>query len=287
MTFVKRVLQATINLGEGQFGDDKGPDVTLSGLRMMASIVGTNGESQGELQLRIFGLPLAMMNQLTLTTIQTQQLRRNTILLAAGDEGGQLSVVYSGTIDACFAEFQSAPDVVFSIYARSMAYQSVKPVNARSYPGSTSTFEILIDMALEAGLLFENKGDDVVLANPYFPGTVWDQIKACCRAARLNYTVDRGVLSVWPRGDSRASDETSTLSAANGMVGYPTVSPGGISVLTRFNPALKVGTKVNVVSDITIAQGEWNTYKLSHSLESERPGGAWFSQIECARLIPS
>lgn len=287
MTFVKRVLQATINLGEGQFGDDKGPDVTLSGLRMMASIVNTNGEAQGELQLRIFGLPLEMMNQLTLTTIQTQQLRRNTILVVAGDEGGPLSVVYSGTIDACFSEFQSAPDVVFSIYAKSMAYQSVRPVAARSYVGSTSVFEILIDMALDAGLLFENKGDDVILSNPYFPGTVWEQIKTCCKAARLNYTVENGVLSVWPRTGSRASDEAITLSAANGMVGYPTISPGGIAVTTRFNPALKVGTKVNVVSDITIANGEWNTYTLSHALESERPGGAWFSQVKCARLIPS
>lgn len=287
MSLVKRILTATISLGEGKFGDDKGPDVTLSGLRMMASIAMYNGEAQGQLQLRIFGLPLSMINHLTTSTMLTQQLRRNRILLAAGDEGGAMSTVYEGTIDSAFGEFQGAPDVVFSMTALSMAYEAVKPVNARSYRGSVSAFEVMIDLALDAGLLFENAGDDVMLSNPYFPGTVWEQIKTCAKAAKFNYTVDRGVLSVWPKTGSRASTDTPLISPETGMVGYPAVSGGGLSVLSRFNPALKIGAPVTIQSDLTVACGTWNTYKLSHSLESERPGGAWFSQIECARVIPS
>ncbi|MEX3614581.1 MAG: hypothetical protein VB141_12710 [Burkholderia gladioli] len=102
MTFAKRRIDVTITLGEGQFGDDKGKDVTLTGLRMQASVVTYTGEAQGALQLRVFGLPLDMINRLTRTSVIQNQLRPNSILLAAGTDES-MSTVYMGQITAALA----------------------------------------------------------------------------------------------------------------------------------------------------------------------------------------
>src|ERR1700753_3335959 len=109
MTFVKRRIDVTISLGTGQFGDTLGPEVTLSGLRAKATVVSYNGDAQGQLQLRLYGLPLQMINQLTTIGPIMQERRNNRILMAAGNEDGPMSTIYQGTIDSAFGEFQSAP----------------------------------------------------------------------------------------------------------------------------------------------------------------------------------
>jgi hypothetical protein len=283
MTWAKRRIDVTISLGTGQFGDTQGPDVTLSGLRAKASIVAYNGDAQGQMQLRLHGLPLQMINQLTTIGPIMQERRNNRILVAAGNDGGVMSTVYQGTIDSAFGEFQSAPDVVFNITALSAAIQAVKPVNAISYRGSTDVATVMQSLAQTMGFAFENNGVSVQLSSPYFSGTAYEQAKSCARAANIYFTVDRGTLAIWPKTAARAGDPV-PISPSTGMVGYPVFSGNGIVLATEFNPDLMLGGQVNVTSSLTVANGIWNVYSIVHELESETPGGAWFSQIQCYRI---
>lgn len=283
MTFVKRRIDVTISLAEGQFGEAQGPDVTLSGLRAKASIIAYNGDAQGQLQLRLYGLPLTMINQLTTVGPVMQQRRDNRILVAAGDVGGAMSTVYQGTFASAFGEFQSAPDVAFNITALSASVQAVKPVNALSYRGPTDVATIMQTLAQTMGFAFENNGVTAQLSSPYFSGTAYEQVKACARAANVYFTIDRGTLAIWPKTAARSGDPI-PISPATGLVGYPVFSGYGIALTTEFNPDLKLGGQVNVTSSLTVANGVWNIYSIVHQLESETPGGAWFSQISCYRI---
>jgi len=283
MTFEKRRIDVTISLGEGQFGDDKGPDVTLSGLRAKATIVTYNGDAQGQLQLRLYGLPLDIINQLTTIGPVMAQRRNNKILVAAGTDGGMMSTVYQGTIDSAFGEFQSAPNVAFNITALAAAIQAVKPVNAVSYRGATDVATIMQTLAQTMGFAFENNGVSVQLSSPYFSGTAYQQAKACAKAANIYFTVDRGTLAIWPKTAARASAPI-PISPATGMVGYPVFSGNGIVLTTEFNPDLALGGQVNVTSSLTVANGIWNVFSVVHELESETPGGSWFSQVQCYRI---
>jgi len=281
--FGKRRIDVTISLGQGTFGDENGPDVTLSGLRAKATVVTYNGDAQGQLQLRIYGLPLSMINQLTTIGPVMAERRNNKILVAAGIDGGPMSTVFQGTIDTAFGEFQGAPDVVFNVTALSAAIQAVKPVNAISYRGPTDVASIMQTLATTMGFAFENNGVNVQLSSPYFSGTAYQQTKACAQAANIYFTIDRGTLAIWPKTAARSSDAV-PVSPSTGSNGYPAFSGNGIVVTTEFNPDFQLGGRVDVTSDLTVACGIWNIFSVVHELESESPGGPWFSQVGCYRI---
>lgn len=284
MSFVKRRIDVTISLGEGKFGDTKGPDVTLSGYRVSVAVVAYNGDAQSQLQLRIYGLSQDMMNQLTVIGPIMTERRNNRILVAAGDEGQVLSVVYEGTISQAWADYNSAPEVVFNVVALAAALHAVKPVNARSYRGSTDVAVIASDLAEVMELAFENNGVSGQLSNPYFCGTALEQLRACARAAGISYTIDRGVLAIWPRNEARQGDAVE-ISPQKNLIGYPTFTGGGIAFTILYTPELSLGGLVQVISTIEAAHGEWIVVSIVHTLEAEVPGGAWLSQILCQRQI--
>jgi hypothetical protein len=284
MAFVKRRIDVTISLGEGQFGDDKGPDVTLSGLRTSAAIVAYNGDAQGQLQLRIWGMTLDMINRLTTIGPIMPQLRKNSILLQVGDEGSALSTAYQGEMIYAYGEFNQAPEVVFNVIGLAAGINAVKPVAPSSYKGAADAATIMAQLCSQMGYAFENNGVNVQLSNSYFPGTALDQVKACARAANIFYTIDRGILAIWPKSGFRIGDPIE-ISPETGLVGYPAFSSQGIIFTTLYNPALVLGGRVNVRSSLQVASGIWNVYSVAHSLEAEMPNGKWFTQVQCWRPI--
>jgi hypothetical protein len=284
MSFVKRRIDVTISLGEGQFGESKGQDVTLTGYRTSAAIVAYTADIQAQMQLRMWGLPLEMINRLTTIGPIMPQQRKNSILVAAGDEGSALSVAYQGVITTAFGDFNQAPNVSLNILAQAAQVDAIKPVAARSYPGSVNAAGIMADLAQQMGLAFENNGVNVQLSNAYLPGTALDQVKACARAANISYTIDRGVLAIWPLAGARMAEPV-LISPATGLVGYPAFSSGGIVFTTLYSPALSLGGKVNVQSSLGVANGEWNVFSYAHMLEAQMPNGQWFTQVQCWRPI--
>ena len=69
------------------------------------------------------------------------------------------------------------------------------------------------------------------------------------------------------------------ISSASGLVGYPTFDGVGVNFQTLFNPAITFGGSVKLVTDVQQAAGEWVVTSVGHRLESEKPGGAWFSNV--------
>lgn len=281
MSYVRRAINVTITLGTGQFGDTLGNTVTLTGLRVLASIAAAGGDAQGQLQLRIYGLPISMINQLTtIGPIATQIRSKNTVLVAAGDVGSALTTVFEGTIDTAYGDFQGAPDVALNINALSALAAAVKPVGANSWKGSVDVAVIMETLADTMGFVFENNGVTAQLSNPYFPGTALAQVKACAKAANIRYSTDLGTLAIWPKNGFREGD-IPIISKETGMVGYPLFSSNGMSVHSIFIPNIKGGSKVTVQSTLSVANGTWIVGNVVHNLESERPGGAWFTQLAC------
>ncbi|GAB1828749.1 baseplate hub protein [Achromobacter xylosoxidans] len=283
MSFVKRRIDVTISLGEGQFGDQKGPDVTLTGHRVQVVVVSYNGDAQAQMQMRIYGLPQDVINKLTTVgPVLTQRRGQNRILVEAGDAGQALSVLYEGKIDQAWADYNQAPEVVFYVTALAEASAALKPVPARSYRTAVSVVDVARDIATSLGLAFESNQVEGRLVNPYFPGTAIDQLRALAKAARFNYTIEGGILAIWPWDGGRQNDAIAIDSATN-MIGYPAFTGGGIVVRVLYEPRLGVGKKVQVVSVNEGAHGEWIVVSLVHSLDAESPGGAWVSEIMCVR----
>lgn len=276
----RRRIDLTITLGTGTFGDNVGDTVTLTGLRIQTNIVAVGGDGQGAANLRVFGMSLDMMNRLTNIGPIANTIRgSNRILIAAGNDGEVLTNIYEGTIDVAYADYNAAPETPFNIVALSALGAAMKPIGASSYRGATDVATIMATLAEQAGYTFENNGVDVQLSNPYFPGAVYAQIQQCARAAGIYYTVDRNILAIWPASAARGGEIT-VVSPKTGMVGYPAFSSQGMIVTSEFLPTAKLGGQIRVESSIPVANGLWNNFRVVHDLQSETPGGAWYTQIE-------
>jgi hypothetical protein len=135
---------------------------------------------------------------------------------------------------------------------------------------------IMAGLAEQGGFHFENNGVQVQFFDPYFPGTVLEQIQRCAAKAGINHTIDHqtNTLAIWPRGGSRGG-KIPLISPTTGMIGYPVFDPNGVLVTTTYNPSIRTGQIVQVQSSLQAANGQWGVNSLEHELESQVPGGQW------------
>jgi hypothetical protein len=282
-TFQHRVLELTFGLGKGNFGNSGFNTVTVSGLRTLVTITKLVGVTQPSLELVVFGLTLDVMNQLTIVGKQLMAMKNNTVRVSAGYTGGQMSVVYEGLIWQAFADMSAQPETALVVTSTSNGLAAMKPVPPTSYKGSVDVAVIMSALAAQMGYSFENNGVSVILRDPYLPGTAWAQVQRAAAAADINYTLDIGVLAIWPKDGSRKGT-IPIVSAETGMVGYPRYTDTAIGVTTLFNPAIGFAGNIQVQSALAPANGTWTVKSITHRLDAEMPGGAWFTDLQCSIL---
>ena len=287
MTLARRKLRATITLavinGQAQtFANSGGADtVVIENLRMSAEILHAGGPSDGTLDLTVWGLTESTINRLSTLGMRINAVPKNQIILEAGDDQTGMAVVFTGYILAALANFNTSPDVSFHLSAQTLTPYSSLPAQASSFPGSADVATIMSGFATQMGLKFENSGVSGQLSNAYFSGSVRTQAQTCVDDAGIAWNHgDGGVLAIWPKFGSR-NGQIPLVSAATGMIGYPTYSALGIDVLTLYNPSIGFGQKVQVQSSLKAACGEYSVCGLAHQLECEMPNGKWFSTVNC------
>ncbi len=282
MSYTKKRIDVAFSLGKGSFGETGANTITVSGLRVIATITTEGGNSMGHLLARIYGMTQSQMNQLSTLGLLITELRKNSVALSAGDYESGMSEVFVGTITNAYVDFDGAPQVSFNVEASVGALEAVKPVPPSSYPGATDVALIMSGLAKQMGLRFQNWGVSVKLASPYYAGTGRDQIIRCAEAANINWIIENNRLDIWPKNAARGST-VPVISPETGMVGYPAYDSLGIILRTLFNPTIAYGSDVMVKSSLQPACGTWRVYHINHSLASETPGGEWFSTMKAAR----
>lgn len=65
MALIRRLIDATFELGEGSYGTSGSNNVTLSGLRVSANVQNAGGRAMGSADVRVWGMTLSKMNQLS------------------------------------------------------------------------------------------------------------------------------------------------------------------------------------------------------------------------------
>ena len=284
MALLERKIDLVLTYGTGQKGDGPPTSVTLSGHRVSVVATIAGGASLGDAQIRVYGLSLSLMNQLSTTGMLPTMFRRNSVTVYAGDDVNGMTMVFQGTTIAAWADMLAAPDVVFNITALAGTYEALLPIAPSSYPNGAAAAVILKNIADQMGVKFENHGVSVILPKSYFPGSARAQAEACVQAARIEWNkIDKGVLAIWPRGGS-IGGLISVVSPDTGMVGYPTYTATGIIVVTQFNPTIRFGAQVEVRSMLTPANHVWIVSTLIHDIEALVPGGKWFTQMQLGAI---
>ncbi len=274
MSFIERIIDVAIT------ERSTGKSWTICGHRVQCAISVLGGPSADTAHVRIFGLPLDLMNELTaIGPANPTAMEQNTMEISAGNSGETIPTVFKGSIYQAWADFSTAPDVSFTLYGTPSGFASLQPVPPTSFRGTVSTASVMASMASLAGLSFVNHGVSGTLLNPYFPGTALHQIRRCAIQAHVAFSIAMDTLTIWPVGAVRPGD-VPVLSPNAGLVGYPTFRMHALEVRSVFLPAMQLQQQFEVRDSIVApANGLWSAFGIIHNLESQVPGGEWFTDL--------
>lgn len=273
----KKELRFVITLGTGKFGSSDNDQIILQGFRALVDIDKAGGVQMGTLRAKVFGVSQADMNSVTTLQWKPGSLIPNTVEVFAID-GLSETLVFAGNIVNAWGDYQSMPDVYLHIQAQAAFFNQLQAVAPRSYKGRVDVASVMSQIARDMGYTFENNGVKTQLADVYLSNTGMEQAKDLARAAGCDLYVDDKVLAITPANVPRKSI-IPLITPDTGLVGYPTFDGVGVNFQTLFDPSITFGGSIRLVTDVLQAAGEWVVTSVSHRLESEKPGGAWFSNI--------
>lgn len=270
----------------------------VSGLRMSAVIKGSGRPAFPEASLRIYGLAQQDMNALAIVPVQggKPEYSFNTVQVEA-DSGNGFTFIFSGQILQAGPDYSNAPDVCLFVHAQSAGFDQLTAANPTAYPGVANVADIVANLASKMSMAFENDGVTGTLTGRYYSGTLTDQLRDVCQDANINFAIEnQNLLVISPAGVARTNIQAWVLTPTSGLVGYPEVLGNGyLNVRSEFNPAFRQNGPVTIKgSDVvidpalpktlnTLADGDWIIGPLTHLLECQKPGGAWFTDM---RLWP-
>lgn len=275
----KKQLRFVITLGsDNPKFDEAGADqIILQGYRATVICENAGWVQMGELRAEISGMSQSDMNAITSYPLRITEATRNKIVVYAID-GKQESVVFAGNMVKAWPDYSRMPDVCFRIQARAAYSSALQTVAPRSFKGGSNVADIMRQIATSMGLVFENSGVNVMLSDVYLANTDLEQARDLAKAAGIELNIENNVLSIWPKGSYRNA-LIPLVSADTGLIGYPSFDGTFLIFDTLYNPSFITGGLIKVESDNLPAKGQWQILKMAHRLESEKPGGAWFSSV--------
>jgi len=284
MTYLVREIDVKFRLGTGNFGETGANTVEITGLRVSCTIQKNGGVSLSRLAMKVYGLSLSTMNQLSTLGKPLIDGRNNLVSITAGDANGK-AVVFQGVIYEAWVDPNGAPEVAFIVNAYTGLLDALRPLPASSFQGPVDAATIVSGLAQQMGYSFENTGVTVRLSPSYYSGTGKQQLDAVARDGDFNCFIDDvlNAVAIWPR-DGQRGGQVPLISVETGLVGFPTHTENGIMVTSLFNPAIVFGRAIEVQSVLTPAVGQWTVFAVTHELESQQPGGPWFTKAQCTVL---
>ena len=271
-----KTLKTTIILGEGEF-EGGGNTKIIEGLATTVQVTKAGLPEKNSAEVRIQGLKLSDMEQLTFLSFLPGEYRKNHILIEAGDKGGKLSVVFKGDITAASADFSTAPDVTMKFNALTAGWSVLIADSPTSVQGEATAESLISQFAQQAGFNFVNNGVTESVKNATFNGSPVQKAQQVADEVGCELLMDDETWTIqpWdkPRGDAVL------LKADSGLIGYPSFTQDGISCECFYNPRLQLGGQIKIESIVPRASGYWKITKLSHDLAAYTQG-RWVSRID-------
>lgn len=275
--YIQRRIDVTLSLGTGDFGEAGKNVITLRGKRCSVTVTKAQIGAQTVCELRIWGMAFKQMKALSTLGRKYEHLRDNEVLIQAGDDLAGMSTVFEGTINEGFFDGSSQPDVAFHITATEGQLYLLKPAPPISVAGAADVSAMMAQLAKQMGATFEDHGVTAKLRDVYYPGTAYQQARRIAEHAGINWTLEKGVLAIWPRGLGRDVGTVPLITPLSGLKDYPTFNQMGVIVTCLFR-VISLGQKIAIKSSLWDNELQYFfVYTYTYTLESEMPNGPWFA----------
>lgn len=283
-SFTKKRLEARITLAEGGFDPGTGQSANTKVVRlgMDADISKPGGKEKPKCTLKIFNLPLDDMQVLTTLAFDPLAVKKNRLVLMAGDDES-LAQVFAGDITSAVPRFAADASSTFEISAITGYVASVTPAKPLTAAGARDVATLLEGLARQMGFAFINRGVSVSVRNVALMGGPMEQARQLADEARIDLIIDDGEMIAAPRGVLRQDDaegSTPVLRDKTGLIGFPGFDAKGVVGRCLYEPRLLPGGPVRIESMVPKASGLWRVTSVSHKLQANYGGAsAWESSF--------
>jgi hypothetical protein len=280
-SFQRRRIRLTFTLATGSFLKAGDPDTfVIEDYRTQVEVDAPGGYEFSTCRIRVYGIDLFTMGRLSVINYQNLDFMRNTVQIEATDNDGVFTVIFIGDTYIAQPDYTGMPDVPFVVEARSGLITTLSPTLTNTYPGAQRVSAIMLQLAKEMGLALEDNGVVSTVTDMYLVGSPLQKVQKLAYAARIQYWLlpEEGLLAIAPMGVARTSIPK-LVDFNTGLVGYPTKTHVGIMYTALYDPSVLHGCKIFMEQDVGDCNGEWYVISMSHRLESETPGGAWFTHF--------
>lgn len=259
----------------------KDNEIYLEGLRCQAIITNPGGNNAAaNLQLRVYGMTMAHMNELSSTGANLIALDNVSVTVLAGNQGEAIGQIFSGGVLKSYIDFSSLPEVSFICSAQAGLWEKANPVAPNSWNGAQNAEDLIASLVTQLGSpwTFVNNGAHAIVQNQYAYGSVINQIQKIAKAACLPLSIEKNTISIWANDGTR-DDMVIDVNPQNGLVGYPSYNDVGFTIKTEFNQNLINGRMVNLTSSLPKANGKIPIQDSVHEISTASPEGAWFTTV--------
>jgi hypothetical protein len=265
-------------LADGDFGGGNTLSVPCGpgGLKAKVSITKPGPPDKNKADIKITGLSLKHMEQLTTLGFMPQESQKNLCKVQAGS-GDDMAVVFEGEITSAFPDFNQAPDVVMNVEAESGAYPQLVAEGAVSVQGDSPVASLIETECKNIGYTFKNEGVTSSVRNAVFEGSPLEKMLKMAKQVGAELLVDDRMVILLPGDGTPREGEAVLLDKGSGLLGYPTFNQDGIICKCLFNHNLTMGGQVRVESVVPKATGHWKITKLTHNISTS---DEWNSEIE-------
>ncbi|WP_406239196.1 hypothetical protein ACF3NX_03875 [Acetobacter orientalis] len=314
-SFVPRKVRVIFRLLGHSFGTTGADTVTLDGLHVQADITQAQFPAAESATVRLQGVQPDLINRLSLAAPNLNTQNASELTLASLQPDGTVAVVFQGGVTLAYADYTNAPESSFVVQAFSSALPNALAAPPTSFKGRVPASQLMGAIASKAGLRFVNYGVQATFYNPYCYGSPGQQLAQCLETTPMRVGLGRGQLSVWPITQATQSGQSGgqttqaysvatasapntlmqkeksqttqviEVSAATGLIGYPSWSAGGLMLRMLFNAQVGFNTVLHLQSRYQPAgwgaqgAGLWRVVQAHHSLQTEIPNGTWFTDV--------
>jgi hypothetical protein len=273
----QKTIRVTIILAEDEFESGSNTKV-IEGLAVTVDVDKAGLPDKNSAKIVIYNLAMKDMEKLTFLAFRPLQKRKNKILVEAGNVGEKLGLVFKGDITSAYPDFNSGPDIPFEIEAMTAGWSYQIADSPTSIDGEQDVATLMEQFATEAGFGFVNNSVSATVKNTTFTGSPVSKAQQLAQEVNIELLIDDETFTIqtWdnPRGDAVL------LSAASGMIGYPSFTQDGVSARSFYNPKLRLGGQVKIQSVVPKASGYWKLTKLSHNLSAYGASPQWQSNFD-------
>lgn len=279
-----KTIRVTITLDSGK---GAGTTMTFEGYACTVKVTKQGLPELPKASVTLWGLSEEHMENLTTLAFESMYLRRNRIVIEAGEKDKALATIFRGEIVSAIPDFNAAPSPSMAIEAKTGIYGAMTPAPPVAVKGNQSADSLCSAFAKEAGMKYRSSGITASVGDCVINGDPVTKMKWVAETIGADLVIDDDEVTLLERDTVRGQSAAgiTIINPQTGQIGYPSFDDKGVKCTVFFEPSLQIMGMVEIQSAFRRANGKWRIYSLSHDLSANLPsGGSWKTEISCSWL---